>query len=268
MVGVFDFRADGSADFSTLEGIVQSPNPGMLWTEVLESPIYTHRDGQCIGCPWRAPTTSAGGHSLQLFFDNNNFGVLTVRRLLGSVELERTRYERFPIDRSPFDEVRGRWLLRIQDKALTGTSTEFATLGQPIPAFAEVVIEPLADADTSPGFGFSPLYRVACVAGCGDFERWKALAGRAADPAPREVVLWFDRSRAVGVEEPLDPATGRLAVFRRNGRELALVGGAQHTLDLLARDRYSTTYPSVGLDGQVGSSTIDLFRNPPRVLAD
>jgi hypothetical protein len=272
MVGVFDFSDDGSADFSTLQGEVRSANPAMLWPEVLASPIYTHRDGQCITCPWRAPVTVAGSTGMQLLFEGGNFGVLTVRRMLGGLELARNQYVRFPIDRSPFDEVQGRWLLRIEDPALTSTSTEFAVIGQRIPAYAEVVIEPLVDAESSPLLGFSPLYRVACLADCGDFERWKALAGSPTDPAPREVVLWFNRERSVFIEPgPLDPQTGRLSIFTRSGRELAFIGGASYMLNLAARDRYSTI--GVGRraaiqDEDTNAGTIDLFRNPPRVFAD
>lgn len=273
MVGVFDFRDDGNADFSTIEGLVQSPNPGMLWAEVLGSPLYRHRDGQCIGCPWRAPTTVADEAGLQLFFEGGpeGQGVLTVRRMSGFREVARNQYVRFPIDRSAFDEVRGRWLMRIQDPALTGTSTAFATLGQRIPAYAEVVFEPLTDAAVSAASAGSPLYRVACTAACGEFERWKALAGDPADPSPRDVVLWFERASAVaGVPGAHDPATGRLGVLVRGAQGLRFVDAASYRLSLSARDRFATvgegTRVTQGSTRPAGS--VDFFRNPPRAFAD
>lgn len=270
MVGVFDFRDDGNADFSTLEGPVRSifPTGGL---NGLESPLYVHRDGQCIGCPWRPPVTSSGGNGMQLFFADNFATTLSVVRTSGGVEVGRNPYVRFPIDRSAFDEVQGRWLLRIADPALTATSTDFATIGQRIPVYAEVMVE-RTDGTSADPFGGSPVFRLRCTAGCSDFERWKRLGTVPGDPSQREAVLVFERNRLLFSDRAFETAAARLFVGAPSGSTWVPVPSSpSYHLNLLQRDRYSTNGTGSRADSATtaaSAGTIDLFRNPPRVLAD
>lgn len=270
MVGVFDFGDDGSADFSTVQGGVRSI-PALANMIGLESPLYAHRDGQCIGCPWRAPVTSPGSIDLQLYFADNFATTLTVRRMSGGVELGRNQYVRFPIDRSAFDEVQGRWLLRIADPALTATSTDFATIGQRIPVYAEVMVE-RADGTSADPLGGSPVFRLRCTAGCSDFERWKRLGAVPADPSPREAVLVFERNRLLFSDRAFETAAARLFVGAPSGSTWVPVPSSpSYHLNLLQRDRYSTNGTGSRADSTAtaaSAGTIDLFRNPPRVFAD
>jgi hypothetical protein len=275
MVGVFDFREDGSADFSTLQGAVESPNPGMLWPEALASPLYRHRDGQCIGCPWRAPNTRSDDAGVQLVFQSPNRGELAVHRMMGPRVVGSDLYLRFPLDRSPYEEPLGRWLLRIQDPALTGISTEFATLGQPIPAYAEVAIEPLEGAFGAMLAPLGPPYGLRCLRGCADFSRWVRGSARPGDTAERVAVLHFPLANLNPVrpnEGYYDPATAAVGIFTRGANGWVLVEDTPYyPLDLLQRDRYATIgegYRGTNPVSGTPAGRIDLFRNPPRVLAD
>lgn len=269
LVAMFDFRADGSADFTTVVGPVASA--GAAGTPVLQSPIYRHRDGQCIGCPWRAPGTTADERSLRFAIPADDGSALTATTLRGEAVERRVTYTRVPFDRSAFDEVQGRWLLRVADPA----QGRFGADGLPVPIHAEVVVEPLAGTFLGDRSAGNPAYRLRCVRGCAAYARWIGDAAGTDAPAEVAAVLWFSRTATLDAPpaaNAFDASRATLGVYARGTDGWTRVPQSPaYPLDLRARDRYRSRGDGYRGDAPATGAPagrIDLFRNPPRVLGD
>jgi hypothetical protein len=264
-VGVFDFRADGSAEFSTLQGPVRGPDQFSLSPNGLQSPLYRHQDGQCIGCPWRAPVTVADSAGLQLrFARRGNEAPMFVGPTDAGVGTIFARYSRFPLDRTLFDNAKGRWLLRVADPTVpAGDSGSAAS-----EFYAEVVIESLAaELQRSALFRGSPAYAVRCTAACARFDAWTGATAVSA-----QAVLWFPQADTGDNTVTFDDTRATFAVLSRDGSILSATPASRsYALDLLPLHRYRTIGRGyVGTDsiGAPSAGQIEFFRNPPRVFVD
>ena len=257
-VGLFDFDERGQASFSSLQGeVLGFPQFPGLMPYGLYSPVYTHRDGQRLGGPWRAPVTIQNPRQVRLHFASSGDPGTPLTRSGGfdapTAPLE--RLERFPLDRDPMDEVVGRFLLR--------WAPPVDAIPAPPAVLAEVTIEPLSGAEAAaPLFAGSRAYRVRCARNCSGFDAWR----RSAQGAERELVLWYERyfdAPAPG-QQRFDTSLPTLALLTPTAQGFVREGDARSwRVDALPRDRYRTRFATRDPNGD-----LNLFRDPPRVFAD
>ena len=204
----FGFTPAGESMYLTFGGQFAVPTGG--GSPVLESQLFASRGGQCLGCPYQPPVTTAAPQTIRIV-------ALTPRHLHVTIAGQTWLMEGMEIDVATSDLPAGTWDMRLEDV--------FTTLGSPpIVVDSLVNINPIAPLSLAlrQGIGDGNLppagakyFEMQCVARCAEFEEWRVHAGEGFSTDPgRRVIVWYDNaSRRSGLE--LVESDGSVVVSRR-----------------------------------------------------
>ncbi len=167
------YTPDGRPTFATFASPLMTPLgfiDSFVHLRRLTGPLYESVDGQCLGCPWRAPRSHpiAGDFIATLFHRSGHLRYAGLALPLSAMS----------IGRGETELIEGTWWLALDDFAQSSTSGAFAEAHAlqavvsitPVPGlvFAPTSSSLLADA---------PVREMTCIASCGDFDAWRAAAG-------------------------------------------------------------------------------------------
>lgn len=172
----FYYSEDGRPTFATFassQSTSDSPGEASAAVRVLRGPLYMSIDGQCLGCPYRAPiSTPLAGPFVALAAHRD-----------ARVTIGATRFDMgaMPLGQRDADLLEGTWWLSLDDIARVSPTPGTATTREDheLSAVVRFVKQPaLRRAPVDGAFlGVEVAYAVECVSSCGDFEAWRTSLG-------------------------------------------------------------------------------------------